>query len=66
MTGVQCSPHKFRPIRWWDRLWALGRCSHCLLPRDAHPVRAWTSARAWGDRRPAGYEAQIPGRGFRP
>jgi hypothetical protein len=66
MKYVQAGAHRFRPLRWWDRLWAFGRCSHCLLPRDAHPVGAWTPARPWGDRRSANYETAIPGGGFRP
>jgi hypothetical protein len=48
--GVSTSPHRFRPLRWWDAFRGPGRCRHCLLPRDAHPIHYWAPARALGDK----------------
>lgn len=39
------SPHRFSPYRWYDRFWSNGRCKHCLLPQEAHPVHCWMTAR---------------------
>lgn len=52
MTTPTVSPHVFVPIRFWDRR-ENGRCKACTLPRFAHPVGHWASARALGDKRPA-------------
>jgi hypothetical protein len=46
-------PHAFKALRWRDARWFGGRCAHCYLPRDAHPVTGWTTARPLGDRREA-------------
>lgn len=51
-SGVDSGPHKFRPLRPWD-LRRNGRCSHCYLPRWAHPVHCWVPARPLGSRRRA-------------
>lgn len=45
-------PHKFRPLRPWDAR-PNGRCVHCLLPANAHPVHCWVPYRALHDKRKA-------------
>jgi hypothetical protein len=47
---IKTSPHKFKPIRIWDRTHKNGRCRHCFLPKFAHPVRGWVLARPLFDK----------------
>jgi hypothetical protein len=52
-TGeITTSPHSFKPLRWWD-MRKNGRCRHCFLPMDAHPIHYWAPARPLGDKRKA-------------
>ena len=43
------SPHKFVPLRPWD-IRPGGRCRHCFIPRNAHPIHYWAPARPYGDK----------------
>lgn len=55
-SGNWSGPHGFRPIGLRDRLRPFaGRCQHCYLPRDGHPVPDgfYTIARPWGSKVPA-------------
>lgn len=52
MSETQTRPHAFRPIRPWD-LRGGGRCRHCYLPMNAHPIHFWARARPLGDKRKA-------------
>lgn len=47
--NTEVSPHKFSPLRFWDRWHSGGRCRACMRPKWLHPVRHWTMARAIGD-----------------
>lgn len=46
---VDCGPHTFRPLSFWDRFRRLGRCCHCYIPKHGHPVHTWMAARPVGD-----------------
>lgn len=46
------APHSFRQLTPWD-IGPNGRCRHCFLPCNAHPIHYWAPARPVGDRRPA-------------
>ena len=43
--SISVGPHKFKPIKFWDRWKKWGRCQHCFLPKFTHPVRYWVRAR---------------------
>lgn len=43
--NTDVEPHDFSPYRWHDRLHALGRCRHCIMPKLSHPVPIWMQAR---------------------
>jgi len=47
---ISVGPHKFKPIRIWDRMHKWGRCQACFLPKFAHPVHYWVRARPLFDR----------------
>lgn len=53
MSSDRTSPHAFRPLKAWDALHGNGRCRHCYLPRNAHPIHYWAPARPLGDKRKA-------------
>lgn len=52
MAEVSTSPHGFKPLRPWD-MRPGGRCRHCLLPCNAHPIHYWAPSRPLGDKRKA-------------
>ena len=49
--ATDCSPHRFRPLRFWDAFLEEGLCRCCVLPRHAHPIHCWMTARSIGDTR---------------
>lgn len=50
---MSTEPHSFSPLRPWDALRGAGRCRHCRLRKDIHPIRYWAQARPIGDKSPA-------------
>jgi hypothetical protein len=44
----QTGPHAFHPLR---RFFNRGRCRHCYVHADAHPVNGWVLSRPLGDKR---------------
>jgi len=56
---VDVEPHKFDPLRWWDRFSREGRCRACYIPRWTHPTNCWMEARPWGDTQRLSWEEAI-------